>query len=169
MPGRDTIDATDARLLRILQEDGRASFAELGQALGMSGPSAHERVKKLEARGVITGYGARVDPDGVGLGTLAFCWITQAPGTMATDLTAELGSIAEVEECHRIAGEADYLVKIRARDTRHLEDVVRRIQATRHVFSTDTDVVFSTGFEGRPLPIGEPPTRPSETDGAAGA
>jgi Lrp/AsnC family leucine-responsive transcriptional regulator len=141
---------TDARLVTILQQDGRRSYADLGADLGMAGPSAHERVKKLEARGVIRGYAADVDPAAVGLTVLAFTWVTQAPGTISTDLTAEFAAIQEVEECHYIAGEADYILKIRARDMDHLGEVVRRVQVIRHVFSTETDVVFSTGFEGRP-------------------
>ena len=129
----------------------------------MSGPSAHERVKKLEARGVITGYTAVVDPAAVGLGVLGFSWVTQAPGTAATDLTDDFAAIPEIEECHYIAGEADYLLKIRARDMEHLGSIVRRVQTTEHVFSTETDVVFSTGFEGRPLPLAVAAEPASET------
>jgi Lrp/AsnC family leucine-responsive transcriptional regulator len=151
----EPLSATDARLLAILQADGRRSYADLGSDLGMAGPSAHERVKKLEARGVISGYAARVDPAAVGYGITAFCWVTQAPGTIAADLTDDFAAIAEIEECHHISGEADYLLKVRARDTKDLETVIRRVQSTRHVFSTETDVVFSTGFEHRPLPMGE--------------
>jgi Lrp/AsnC family leucine-responsive transcriptional regulator len=114
-------------------------------------------VKKLEARGVITGYAARVSAEAVGLGVLAFTWVTQAPGTVATDLTGDFGAIPEIEECHHITGEADYLLKIRARDTRDLERVIRAVQTTRHVFSTESDVVFSTAFERRPI---RPPERP---------
>ena len=121
----------------------------------MSGPSAHERVKKLEARGVITGYAALVDPAAIGLDNLAICWVTQAPGTAATDLTNDFAAIPEIEECHHIAGEADYLLKVRARDTRDLERVLRQVQETRNVFTTETDVVFSSGFERRPLRLAE--------------
>jgi Lrp/AsnC family leucine-responsive transcriptional regulator len=120
----------------------------------MAGPSAHERVKKLEARGVIRGYRAAVEPASVGLQVLAFTWVTQAPGTISDDLTPHFAAIPEIEECHYIAGEADYILKIRARDMEHLGEVVRSVQTTDHVFSTETDVVFSTGFEGRPLPVG---------------
>jgi Lrp/AsnC family leucine-responsive transcriptional regulator len=130
----------------------------------MAGPSAHERVKKLEGRGVIRRYAAIVDPGSVGLTALAFTWVTQAPGTVAIDLTPEFAQIAEIEECHHMAGEADYLLKIRARDMNHLGDVVRRVQTTKHVFSTETDVVFTTGFEGRPLPLGQEPEPAAETD-----
>lgn len=153
MAKQDPLTATDARILEILQTDGRRSYADLGGDLGMAGPSAHERVKKLEARGLITGYAARVDPVAAGLGVTAFCWVTQAPGTIAADLTDDFAAIPEIEECHHISGEADYLLKVRSRDTKDLERVIRHIQATRHVFSTETDVVFSTGFERRPLPL----------------
>ena len=165
---RKDLSATDARLLAVLQTDGRRSYADLGSDLGMSGPSAHERVKKLEGRGVITGYAALVDPEAVGLGVLAFCWVTQAPGTIANDLTTDFAGIPEVEECHHISGEADYLLKLRARDTRHLEAIIRRIQATRHVFATETDVVFSTGFERRPLALA-PDAEPTDGGGTPAA
>jgi Lrp/AsnC family leucine-responsive transcriptional regulator len=151
MPTRDGLSATDARILEVLQRDGRRPYAELGGDVGMSGPSAHERVKKLEARGVITGYSAVLDPAAVGLGILGFSWITQAPGTAATDLTDDFAAIPEIEECHHISGEADYLVKIRARDTSDFERVLRLVQATRHVFTTQTDIVLSSGFERRPF------------------
>jgi len=151
MPERPALDRTDARLLERLQQDGRRPYAALGAEVGISGPSAHERVKKLEARGVIRGYSASVDPAKVGLGVLAFTWLTQAPGTAGEDLTDSFAAIPEVEECHHIAGEADYLLKIRTRDTRHLEDVLVRLQSTPHVFTTETDVVLSSAFERRSI------------------
>jgi Lrp/AsnC family leucine-responsive transcriptional regulator len=147
------VNDVDARILAILQRDGRRPYAEVGAELGMSGPSAYERIKKLEARGVIQGYAAMVDPLAVGLGVTAYTWITQAPGTTTTDLTDDFRSIPEIEECHHMAGEADYLLKIRARDTRDLEQIVHRIQAVHHVFTTETDVVFSTAFERRPFDL----------------
>jgi len=153
MAATNRLSANDVRILEVLQRDGRKPYADLGAEVGISGPSAHERVKKLEARGVIRGYAAVVDPGSVGLGILAFSWVTQAPGTSAKDLTAEFAAIPEIEECHHIAGEADYLIKVRARDTHDLERVLRMVQATRHVFTTETDVVFSSGFERRPLPL----------------
>lgn len=158
MASPDRLSDNDLRILGVLQRDGRRPYADLGADVGMSGPSAHERVKKLEARGVIRGYAAVVDPEAVGLGILAFSWVTQAPGTAATDLTDDFAAIPEIEECHHIAGEADYLLKVRARDTRDLERVLRRVQETRHVFTTETDVVFSSGFERRPLALSETDT-----------
>jgi Lrp/AsnC family leucine-responsive transcriptional regulator len=163
MASSERISSNDARILDILQRDGRRPYADLGAEVGMSGPSAHERVKKLEARGVIRGYAAIVDPTAIGYDILAFSWITQAPGTTSHDLTEAFAAIPEIEECHHITGEADYLIKVRARDTRDLERVLRAVQATPNVFQTETDVVFSSGFERRPLRV------PAETDDAVGA
>jgi Lrp/AsnC family leucine-responsive transcriptional regulator len=163
MASSNRISPNDAHILDVLQRDGRRPYADLGAEVGMSGPSAHERVKKLEARGVIRGYAAIVDPSAIGYDILAFSWITQAPGTTSIDLTQAFASIPEIEECHHITGEADYLIKVRARDTRDLERVLRAVQATPNVFQTETDVVFSSGFERRPLHV------PAETDDAASA
>ena len=167
MAAQDLLSETDARIVDVLQRDGRRPYADLGAEIGMSGPSAHERVKKLEARGVITGYTAIVDPSTVGLGVLGFSWITQAPGTAATDLTEDFAAIPEIEACYHISGEADYLVKIRARDTRDFERILRLVQATRHVFTTETDIVLSSGFERRPFHLAS--GEPVETAGAARA
>lgn len=145
------LDRIDLQLVELLQADGRRPYAELGAEVGISGPSAHERVKKLEARGVIDRYAAIVRPEALGYAVLAFTWLTQAPGTATHDLTSAFAEIAEIEECHHIAGEADYLLKIRARDTRDLERIIKRLQTTPDVFSTETDVVFSSAFDGRPL------------------
>ena len=158
MASSERISTNDARILDILQRDGRRSYADLGAEVGMTGPSAHERVKKLEARGVIQGYAALVDPAAIGYDILAFSWITQAPGTTSADLTDAFAGIPEIEECHHITGEADYLIKVRARNTRDLERVLRQVQATPNVFQTETDVVFSSGFERRALRV------QSETD-----
>ena len=158
MAASERISTNDARILDVLQRDGRRSYADLGAEVGMTGPSAHERVKKLEARGVIQGYAALVDPAAIGYDILAFSWITQAPGTTSADLTDAFAGIPEIEECHHITGEADYLIKVRARNTSDLERVLRQVQATPNVFQTETDVVFSSGFERRALRV------PSETD-----
>ena len=160
------MDETDARILELLQRDGRESYAEVGQCVGMSGPSAHERVKKLEGRGVIRGYSAVVDPTMLGYGVLAFIFIKQVPGTIATDMTGDFVGIDEIEECHHLAGEADYLLKVRATDTRHLERVLHVIQLVPQVFTTETQMVFSSAFERRPLRLSHDHF-PAPTNGSA--
>ena len=154
MSSIERIDEIDARILELLQREGRESYADVGLSVGMSGPSAHERVKKLEARGIIRGYAARLDPTLLGYGVLAFIFIKQVPGTIATDLTGDFVAIDEIEECHHLAGEADYLLKVRATDTRDLERVLHVIQQVPHVFTTETQMVFSSAFERRPLRLG---------------
>jgi len=154
MSSIERIDEIDARILELLQREGRESYADVGLSVGMSGPSAHERVKKLEARGIIRGYAARLDPTLLGYGVLAFIFIKQVPGTIATDLTGDFVAIDEIEECHHLAGEADYLLKVRATDTRDLERVLHVIQQVPHVFTTETQIVFSSAFERRPLRLG---------------
>jgi Lrp/AsnC family leucine-responsive transcriptional regulator len=163
VPVRSGLDRIDLRLVQLLQADGRRPYAELGAEVGISGPSAHERVKKLEGRGVIRGYSAVVAPDALGYGVLAFTWLTQAPGSATHPLTEDFAAIPEVEECHHIAGEADYLLKIRVRDTLDLERIIHRLQVNPRVFTTETVVVLSSAFERRPLPG---PGSQAETDGS---
>jgi len=166
LPTSTALDRIDLRLLELLQVDGRRPYAELGAAVGISGPSAHERVKKLETRRVIEGYSARVAPAALGYRVLAFTWLTQAPGGGAHDLTSDFAQIPEIEECHHIAGEADYLLKIRARDTLDLERIIHRLQINPDVFSTETDVVLSSAFERRPVRAAD---SRAETDGRSEA
>ena len=168
--GRGELDSTDARILEILQRDGRRSYAELGAEIGMSAPSAHDRIRKLEARRIIRGYVAALDPATLGLAVVGFMSVTQAPGSGPLDLTEDFAAIPEIEECHRVAGRADYLLKLRATDTSHLETVIRKVQAISGVFTTETDVVLSSAFERRPFalerrleplrPVGPVPTAP---------
>jgi Lrp/AsnC family leucine-responsive transcriptional regulator len=155
MAQKPDLDRLDARILEALQRDGRRTYGSIAAEVGISAPSVHERVKKLEARGIIAGYAATVDPVLVGRGILAFTWVSQSPGTASEDLTAEFAAIPEVEECHHIAGEADYLLKLRCRDTKDLERVIRILSTTRNVFSTETDVVLSSGFERRPISLSD--------------
>ena len=162
----ERIDRTDAGILDLLQRDGREPYAEVGQSVGMSGPSVHERVKKLEARGVIRGYSAVVDPTLLGYGVLAFIFIKQVPGTISTDMTGDFVEIDEIEECHHLAGEADYLLKVRATDTRHLERVLHAIQQVPHVFTTQTQIGFSSAFERRPLRLVREVETPTNSSGS---
>ena len=148
MAGPDRLSANDARILDILQRDGRRPYAELGADVGMSGPSAHERVKKLEARGVITGYRASVDPEKLGAGVTAFILVTQIAGPRGS-LEDAFESMPWVEECHHIAGEESLMLKVRAESTRALEHLIWDIRALESVERTKTVVVLATEFEGR--------------------
>ena len=131
------LDPTDARILEVLQRDGRRPYAEIGAEVGMSGPSAHERVKKLEARGIITGYGARLDPASVGLGVLAFLWITQAPGSLASDLSEDFGAIAEKEGYPEVAAAFRSIAKVELEHEKRYRALLENV-VTGHVFKKKT-------------------------------
>lgn len=143
----------DLAILRILQREGRRTFSEIGAEIGLSAPSVHERVKKLEARRAIRGYGAVVDPAALGYDVLAFISIVQDAHADWDRLVDDFAAIPEIEECHHIAGEEDFLLKVRARDTGDLARVLRAVTSSPRVAATRTAVVFSTAFEGRPLPF----------------
>lgn len=150
MATSERISTNDAKILAVLQRDGRRPYADLGAEVGMSGPSAHERVKKLEARGVITGYKAVVDPEKLGAGVTAFVLVTQSARPRG-GLEDAFERWPFVEECHHIAGEESLLLKVRAESTRALEHVLWEIRALDSVERTKTIVALTTEFEGRPV------------------
>jgi Lrp/AsnC family transcriptional regulator, leucine-responsive regulatory protein len=156
MANEARLDPVDERILAILQRDGRRTYAEIAMMVGLTAPSTHERVKKLEARGVIRGYAADVDPPAAGFGVLAFILVTQSSVASWDEMGAYFHSIPEVVECHHVAGEEDFLLKVRARDTLDLERVLRAVQLGGHVASTRTMVVLSSSLEGRGVPLPDP-------------
>ncbi|UJW33742.1 Lrp/AsnC family transcriptional regulator [Saccharothrix sp. AJ9571] len=153
------MDALDRRIIAALRLNGRATYAELGRTVGLSASSVHERVGKLEAAGVITGYHAVVDPSTVGLGVTALVGI-QPTDTAADDDVAEaLGSLVEVESCYAVAGDEAFVVKVRVSTVDQLERTLGRLRRIDGVARTRTTVVLSTRFEARPNNEGldEPP------------
>ena len=146
-------DDVDLRLLQALRSDGRATFAELGRLVGLSAPAVHDRVGKLEASGVITGYHAAVRPQAVGLGVSALVGIFQTHSANVGYLVDGLRSVPEIEDCWMVAGEEEMVVKIRAEDVDALERILARIRRITGVARTRTTIVLSTKWEGRfPLP-----------------
>lgn len=143
------MDDIDRRLLSLLQADGRASYAELGRGVGLSAPSVHDRVRRLERSGAITGYTAVVEPGLVGLGVTALVGILQREGVEQDDLATSLAAIDEVEDCWFVAGEEAFVVKVRVPDIDALEHTLGVLRRTPGVARTRTTVVLSTRFEGR--------------------
>ncbi|MBL8767822.1 MAG: Lrp/AsnC family transcriptional regulator [Planctomycetes bacterium] len=138
-------DAIDRRILQALQANARVSNADLSRDLGMAPSAILERVRKLEQRGIVLGYEARLAPRAVGLGLTAFVFVRAddriGPGKSADALIA----IPEVQEVHNVAGEDCYLVKLRTRDTDHLARVLRDgIAAIPTILSTKTTIVLTT-------------------------
>ncbi len=154
------MDTVDRQLLQSLRENGRASWAELGRLVGMSGPSVQDRVRRLEERGVVTGYRAEVSASAVGLGVSALVDLYQGDEVDSEDVAAQLRTIGEVEDCWYVAGDENFVVKVRAADVTRLEGVVAKLRRVRGVTRTRTTVVLSTYWEGRglPLPVDAEPT-----------
>src|SRR5688500_18260411 len=119
------IDGIDTEILNMLQENARTPNAEIARQLGMAPSAILERIRKLEERGVITGYHARLEPRALGQGLLAFVFVRSSggPGHAGTD--AEIAGIPGVLEVHHVAGEDCYLVKVRAADTESLARLLR--------------------------------------------
>jgi Lrp/AsnC family transcriptional regulator, leucine-responsive regulatory protein len=147
------VDATDRKLVEALRANGRLSWAELGRTVGMSGPSVQERVKRLEERGVLSGYRAVVNPDQVGLGTTALVGLFQGDDTETDDIVAAVRDIEAVEDCWFVAGDAELVVKVRVPDVAALEATVGVLRRVKGVVRTRTTVVLSTRWEGRPAPL----------------
>ncbi|MFF3557574.1 Lrp/AsnC family transcriptional regulator [Streptomyces tsukubensis] len=140
-------DATDWRLLELLQRRGRAGFAELAREVSMSASAVTERVRRLEEAGVITGYGAMVDQRRLGLTITAFVRLRYPNGNYKPfhDL---LDTTPEVLEAHHVTGDDCFVLKVAARDMEHLEHITGRIGA---LGSVTTSVVYSSPLPRRPL------------------
>jgi Lrp/AsnC family leucine-responsive transcriptional regulator len=144
------LEATDRRILELLAVDGRMSFTDLGKATGLSTSAVHQRVKRLEQRGLITGYGATINHDGIGLPLTAFISITPIDPAQPDDYPERVRYITEIESCWSVAGDESYILKVRVATPAALEDLLARIRAAANV-STRTTIVLSTPYENRPV------------------
>jgi Lrp/AsnC family leucine-responsive transcriptional regulator len=144
------LDERDQAILTALQEDARATYADIGARVGLSASSVHDRVRKLEAAGVIAGYRAVLDPSAVGLMVTALIAVTPLDPEQPDDLPERLADFAEVEDCLSVAGEANYVLKVRTRNTADLEELIRRLREKAGV-ATRTTIALSIPFEGRPI------------------
>jgi Lrp/AsnC family leucine-responsive transcriptional regulator len=144
------LDERDLEIVSALREDARATYADVAARVGLSASSVHERVRKLEAAGVITAYRAVVDPEALGLFVTALIAVTPLDPQQPDDLPERLADVPEVEDCLSVAGEANYILKVRTRSTNHLEELIRRLREKAGV-STRTTIALSIPFEGRPV------------------
>ncbi len=139
----------DRQILRLLATDGRLSFTDLSKATGLSTSAVHQRVKRLEQRGVIRGYGASIDFREVGLPLTAFISIRPIDTSQPDDSPDRLAHIDEIEACHSVAGDESYILKVRVTEPSDLESLLATIRATANV-TTRTTIVLSTPYESRP-------------------
>ncbi len=141
------LDELDVRLLDALQHNARSTFSELAAAVGLKPPAVHDRVKRLEARGFLRGYAARIDAKRLGLGLTAFVSAYTLPEMSYDDFHATVSALPEVCEIHSVAGEESFLLKVVTRSTGHLDDFLSRLKAISGMARTKTTIVLSTPFE----------------------
>ncbi|HEY7342621.1 MAG TPA: Lrp/AsnC family transcriptional regulator [Ktedonobacterales bacterium] len=148
------IDTIDTKILSILQNDARTSNAEIARRLGMAPSAILERIRKLETRGLIAGYEARLNPRPLDHGLLAFIYVRADERIGSREIGDELAAIPEVQEVHHIAGEDCYLLKVRVADTNALSDLLRqRLGPIDAIRSTRTTIVLSTIKETAQIPL----------------
>jgi Lrp/AsnC family transcriptional regulator, leucine-responsive regulatory protein len=144
------VEDLDRRILTLLATDGRMSFTDLGKATGLSTSAVHQRVKRLEQRGLIKGYGATIDYDQVGMPLTAFISIRPIDPSQPDDSPDRLAGISEIESCWSVAGDESYILKVRVSAPTDLENLLARVRAAANV-STRTTIVLSTPYESRPV------------------
>jgi Lrp/AsnC family leucine-responsive transcriptional regulator len=122
----ETLSKTDRKILSLLQKDGRMSVAEMGRRVGLTASPCADRIKRLESQGVITGYYARLSPTKLDAGLVVFVQVTlqRTAGDAFKTFTDAIELIPEVEECHLVSGEFDFLVKARVKDMIHYKDLL---------------------------------------------
>lgn len=147
------MDRTDYALLEALQDDARASLAELGRKIGLSISATNERVKKLVTGGIVRGWFVRLDADRLGYPVLAFVSVSTDRPDSAGGFIAAMKDVPEVQECHQVEGAWNFVLKVRARDAAHLETLVaRQIKAVPGVTGTQMTVVQRSPKDGQYIP-----------------
>ncbi len=144
------LDERDRDIVAALQDDARATYADVAARVGLSASAVHERVRKLEQQGVIRGYRAVIDPGSLGLYVTSLIEVRPFDRSQPDDLPDRVADFAEVEDCYSVAGEASYVLKVRTATTAELEDLIRRLREKAGV-ATKTTIALSIPFEGRPL------------------
>jgi len=147
------IDFIDRQILQALLSKGRSTFAELAAQVGLTAPTVHDRVKKLERTGIIEGYSALVNPSALGYEISAFIAITTTASVTTREYEARLGDISEIQECFAVAGSETYLARVITKNTRSLELLLQRIKEIPGTLSTRTTVVLSTPVSRHTLPV----------------
>ena len=150
------MDSLDTKALQALMRNGRATWAELAGALGLSAPAAADRVRKLEQRGIIRSYTAVVDNAALGYVLTAFVSVTLANQRNRADFLKGIEKLDEVVECHHVSGDDDYLLKVRCRGTQDLDRLLAvELKEKIGVARTRSTIVLSTAKESVGVPIAQ--------------
>lgn len=148
------MDAVDLRILEILQRDARVTQQEIARRVRLSQPSVADRIHKLEARGVILGYVARVDPQHMGKDITAFIGVGISHPKYFDQFGKKVLALPDVLECHRVAGSDSYLLKIRTENTKSLDRLlIQEIRIIPGVYRTETTLVLSSIKEDLALSV----------------
>jgi Lrp/AsnC family transcriptional regulator, leucine-responsive regulatory protein len=151
------IDDIDRQILNILQANARTSNAEIARQIDMAPSAVLERIRRLEAKGVLQGYEARINPEALGMHLLAFVFVASNDMSGGLKTAALLARIPEVQEVHHVAGEDCFVLKVRVPDAKSLGRLLReKIGAIPTVRSTRTTVVLETMRESAQLPLAGP-------------
>lgn len=145
-------DPIDSVIVREVSLNARATLSDLSTATGLSVSAVQTRLRRLESRGVITGYRAVVDAEAVGKPLSAFVEITPLDPGQPDNAPELLEHLSEIEACHSIAGDASYMLFVRVASPRHLESLIRDIRGAASV-NTRTTVVLQTFYENRPITL----------------
>jgi DNA-binding Lrp family transcriptional regulator len=143
------LDDLDRRIVARLLENARASYAQIGDAIGLSAPAVKRRVDRLREEGVITGFAAVVDPAALGWTTEAFIEIFYNGARSPEETYESVRRHPEVIAAYTVTGEADALIHLRARDIAHLEETLERLRREPNIAQTKTSIVLSR-LIGRP-------------------
>jgi Lrp/AsnC family leucine-responsive transcriptional regulator len=148
----DFIDYIDRRILRALSIRGRSTFAELAAQVGLTAPTVHDRVKKLERSGIIQGYSASVDATRLGFDVTALVSITTSASVSHSEYEKRLAEFSEVQECYSVAGEETYVARVITRNPRSLELLLRQFKSLPGTLSTKAKVILSAPITRQSLP-----------------
>jgi Lrp/AsnC family leucine-responsive transcriptional regulator len=146
------MEAIDRKILSLLAEDSERSLQDLANEVGLPTSTLHQKIKRLESKGMILGYQAKLDLRKVGLSMTSFVSLTPIDPAAPDTIPAQLESIPEIEGCWSVAGEESYIVKVNVSEPADLEALLGKIRSQANC-STQTTVVLSTSFENRPPAI----------------
>ena len=138
------LDDLDIKILNLLQGNARTKRNELAEKVGLSLPSVSERLNKLEEKGIIQGYFAKLNRKSFGYDILAYVFVTMESSKHYKTLIAKSEKIPEIIECHSVLGDGSHLMKIIAKNTEALEKLLGEIQSWPGVISTKTTFILST-------------------------
>lgn len=147
------MDKIDVEILSILQENARIANVDIARKIGKAPSVVLERIRKLETQGIIRGYYSRLDETVLNFSLLAYIWLKTRP-SISEHVSRLLHDIPEIQEVHEVAGDEDYLIKVRARDTKDLANFLKnRLGNIKEIQSTRTTIVLMTVKDTDSLPL----------------